>query len=148
MHESPSSVAEGAPLSSPCWDSLLLCALACPRADSGSLVLICSQRNAASESTADVQEISNKSFLIVELKSAAQRYIRKTGKSLLEIIIIPLLSGKSNGPWIKSPGTSSCPAFVSLIDSRYLNDLRSSPGVIPLHWDGGTTSRQWQDMMF
>lgn len=47
-----------------------------PRADSGSLIHICSQRDAASESTADVQEISNKSFLIVEVASITQKYIR------------------------------------------------------------------------
>lgn len=48
----------------------------CPRAHSGSLIHICSQRDAASESTADVQEISNKSFLIVEVASITQKYIR------------------------------------------------------------------------
>lgn len=48
----------------------------CPRADSGSLIRICSWRDAASESTADVQETSNKSFLIVEVSSVTQKYIR------------------------------------------------------------------------
>lgn len=144
----PSSVAEGAPLSSPCWDSFAALCPCLPKSRQWCPILIRSQRNAASESAADVQEISNKSFLIVEVKSAAQTYIRKTGKSLLEIITIPPLSGKSNGPWVKSPGTSSRPSFFSLMHSKYLHNLRSSPGVIPLHWDGGATSQQWQDMMF
>lgn len=48
----------------------------CPRADSGSLIRICSERDAAPESTADVQEITNKSFLIVEVSSVTQKYIR------------------------------------------------------------------------
>lgn len=130
--------AQGTPLYSLCWDShsLPLCAMICPRADSGSLILICSQRDAASESTVDVQEFSNKSFLIVKVEPATQTYIRKTGKSLLEILVIPQFSGKSNRPWVKSLRIS-CPLSFSLIHSRYLS--------IPLNLsDGNSSSLRWR----
>lgn len=47
----------------------------CPRAESGSLIHICNWRDAASESTADVQEIGNKASLIVKVASVTQKYI-------------------------------------------------------------------------
>jgi len=81
-------------LSTCCWDSrsLLLFALDCPRAASGSLIPI-----HVPERAADVPEISsNKSFLIVEAESGTQTYIRRNGKSWTEIFAIPPLSEKSN----------------------------------------------------
>lgn len=133
ISESQSSAAEVAPLYSP----LLLFPLDCPRAESGSLNLICSPRDAAAEHAVHVQEISNKSFLNVDAESATQTHIRRVGKSLLEIFVVPQLSGESNWSWVKSLGISSCPPSFSLTCSRYLN--------IPLkHSEVNSSSLRWR----